>query len=182
MATLPTQYATVAQLQQRYDARMVGDLSSDDGSGTTNSATLNAVLSDATAEINAAILLGSRYTATDINNLINSGDTLLPRLCCDLAMFDLQLRRGVGQPSERYKASVEIIKQIKEGKAVLNLADSQSAGLPSLVTLTSTQAQNAEPMTSCPFLGGPSDTRTIDDPGSFGSGSYPATADYGGGA
>jgi phage gp36-like protein len=180
VSVYPNQYASIAQIQTRFDIRTLAGASTDDGSGVLNTVNLNDVLQDASAKITSAIRFSSRYTADQVAALIASGDTLLVRLCCNLAYGYLILRRGTMPESVEgfYTHTLETLDQIRTGKLLLNIPGVGAASTPVVVSNTAAQNANLLPMASNDFLGGPSDTRSTTDPGTWGSASYGSTQTY----
>lgn len=132
-------YITAAQLILRYDVRVLGDLSVDDGTRPNAAAVeasdrVEACIDDAAAEIDASIRIGQRYTADEIATLIADGDDLLKRLNADLALGMLYQVRGVGVPDNHAKAienARNFLVRLKSGEAVLNVDAARNAGVPS---------------------------------------------------
>lgn len=92
-------YATNSDFLVRYDARLVGDLVRDDGSreyqgDLSSDTTLTAMLSDASAEIDANLFVGDRYTPAELTALSDTSLSYLKRLNCDIALILLKRRRG----------------------------------------------------------------------------------------
>ncbi len=181
---LPVQYAQTPDLQARYDFRLTNQASSDDNSGSQNTANQNIALQDASSEINTAILAGGRYTPTQISTLLSGGDTLLVRLCCDIAFARLLARRrGGASPGQKdnLEAAQKLLDRLESGAAILNISASIAAGLPSMVMVNADQASNAEPLSSCEFLGGPAGTKNTSTPYPFGSAGYGGSQSFDGG-
>lgn len=179
----PTQYASLTQYLQRFDSRTSGGLSSDNGRGVANDGNITAALLDASAEITAAISVGGAYSPSVINTLVASGDTMLVRICCNLAFGLLNIRRGTLPEGAEviYKSGQDSLVQLRKGQKILNVPSTQAAPVLSIARNSSQANANLLPMTSCPFLGGPSDDRSTTDPGAWGSGSYPSTPQQNGG-
>jgi len=92
-------YATGSEMLERYDARLLGDLVSDNGVAVSAGAlpghpNLVAVLNDASAAIDAAVFVGNRYTPSQMSNLSASAAAFVRRLTCDLALIYIKRRRG----------------------------------------------------------------------------------------
>lgn len=95
---------------ERYDARLLGDLLADDGtrvaSGSiSGNANLTAALDDASGEIEAALLMGGRYTAAQLAALTGNSAKHLVRICCDIAWALLCQRRGPVYKAEQREAA-----------------------------------------------------------------------------
>lgn len=84
---------------ERYDARLLGDLVSDNGVAVAAGAlpghpVLLAVLEDASAAVDAAVFVGNRYTPAQMANLSATAAAFVRRLVCDLALIYIKRRRG----------------------------------------------------------------------------------------
>jgi phage gp36-like protein len=138
-------HATPANFLARYDARVVGDLVDDTGnqreaSELQTNPVLQAMLDDASGTINAALLVGGRYTVADLQGLTGDAKNFLIRICCDIAKAYL-LRRRPTRDAEADKAEMELaerhLEQLRSGDAVFGLIADVDAGKP-LVTGPST--------------------------------------------
>jgi phage gp36-like protein len=122
-------YATPADLVARFDARDIGQLVSDDKivvstyDLNTNVPCLVA-LSDAAGEIEAALLVGNRYTVVDLQTLSANSNSLLVRMNCDVAMRNLCSRRFGWNP-EKAKAIRELadtqLEKLRNGENAFNI-------------------------------------------------------------
>lgn len=88
-------YAEYTDLETRYDAREIKQLSSDTEtpSASSNNAVVLAALEDASGDIDAALLKGGRYTVAQLAALTGNSLAKLKRMCCELAMVYLMERR-----------------------------------------------------------------------------------------
>ena len=96
------QYATIAQLEDQIDARLLKQLSSDDQTDGVISLTntkIKTALEHASSDIEAHALRGLRYNAADLSALQAAGDMTLVGLTADLTLFHLVTRRGGRTPS-----------------------------------------------------------------------------------
>ena len=105
-------YATPAQMLERFDARVIGDLVSDSDSQVSaaellTDPILQAMLDDASGDIEAALLVGGRYTVADLSGLTGNAQKHLVRICCEVAKAYL-LRRRVSYNPEKDKAEIEL--------------------------------------------------------------------------
>lgn len=131
-----TAYATPAQFLTYYDVRQLGDLVADAGARVTavtllTDANLQAALNAASGEIEAACLVGDRYTPSDLNILTGMSLASLQKLCCDLAFWNLLVRRyPTAQPTESYKAAMEKLERARLGERIWGLQENADAGLP----------------------------------------------------
>ncbi len=174
-------YAEISDLQNRYDQRLIAQASSDDNSGSLASGVVNAALADASYEFNAAVLQGSIYQISDVLALQSTGDTMVTRVVCDIAMRNLFARRGRGTPDyiqKNIERSDKFIEAIRTGKRVLNVPKNRAADSIEQVMVPFTGYANITPLASLPILGGAAGTLTINNPG--GAGAVGADSGYGG--
>lgn len=156
-------FATVAQFRQRYDTRLIDQLSNDADSPTAVTANIQAALDDGEAKIKSYALQGGVYTEAQLDDLAASGDTYLLRLETDLAICMMKNRRGEGVSAE-FRDDVcdeakEELEKLKNGEVVLNIAG--VATLPELVELSEGEVANIDQPSSDEFFGGPVRTPTI---------------------
>lgn len=91
-------YASGADLIARYDVDQVGDLATDeretlDRANVADHLHVITALEDASSEVDAALLAGGRYTATQLQELTGSSASYLKSIVCGLAMAALHERR-----------------------------------------------------------------------------------------
>ena len=110
-------YAAIEDLRERFGDQEIDELLDRDGDGEADAGVADAVLADASAEIDA--LLASRY-ATPVADA-----PLLNAICCDLARYRLYDNVAPEIVKERKKYSVDMLKSI--GKGVGELLDSNGA-------------------------------------------------------
>lgn len=129
-----TQYATVADLMARFDARLLGDLASDNATPVVpadlpTNANLLAALADASSDIDAAVRVGNRYTPAQMAALNASSAQLLIRLACDQAIIFLKRRRGkLGEKEKDFAQEVAArMKALRDGENYLMLATQTEA-------------------------------------------------------
>lgn len=139
-------YATPAEFLQRYDARVTGDLVDDnsdqqDPDSLLADAVLQAMLDDASGDIEAALGVGGMYTPADLAALTGNAKKHLIRICCDVAHVYLLRRRGL-IPAEEHKAAIELaeahLERLRTGQNVFNIPGEENSGIidttgPSLV-------------------------------------------------
>ncbi len=158
-------FAALADFQARYDSRLIAQLSEDANTGTVNSANVTVLLADAYSMILAAVLRGSIYTTAQ---LVATGDTMLVRLNCDVALKLLCARRAGGIPQavqDIIKAANDMLSALESGGKVLNIAANRTADTPSVVISTRLQRQNLGDITANPFWSNDLGTNTVDAPG-----------------
>ena len=133
-------YATAAQLLERYDARDIGDLVSDTGDQASpidllSHPLMTTVLEDASGAVEAALLVGNRYTPSDLEGLTGNSASYLERMGCDIAMAYLLARRPGFEP-DRMKSQYELsemhLERMRSGENVLNMTDQRDAGNPNI--------------------------------------------------
>ena len=151
-------YATGAQLLTCYDARLVGDLVSDNDTrdaSPAGSAVVAAILEQATSKIRAAITVGNRYTVAQVDELVSNGDALLVRMTCDFAIEYLFARRGMGIPAEHQSiidASNEVLLALSSGKAVLDIDEARAAGLIHTASMPDYERSAQDSMANAPLF------------------------------
>lgn len=140
-------YASGANLLERYDARDIGDLVADDGTQITavnipTNTNVLAALNDASGEIDAALMVGNRYAASELSGLTGNSQYHLIRMTCDIAMARIMGRRP-GRDIEKLKAMMELaeshLERLRNGENVFNLADQKDAGNPSASGLSAVE-------------------------------------------
>ena len=136
-------YATPAQMLQRYDARTIGDLVSDDGNRIDptellTDVVLQAQLNDASGEIETNLLQGERYQVSDLEALTGNTQFTLIRLTCDIAMRLLSERRPWYELNEAYTQRLEqsnkTLEQLRKGTNVFNVTANIEASQPKVDT------------------------------------------------
>lgn len=144
-------YATVDDFLERYDVRDIGDMLSDNNVALTaaqcqTSKNLLAALNDASGQIDAAVMVGERYTPRDLRNLTANSAHNLIRITCELALLNLMLRRPGRVPPEQVKAMRELsqasLEQLSKGQAVFETSTAVTAGQPSITTITHQEYTN----------------------------------------
>lgn len=151
-------YVTAAEFIARYDQRIVGDLASVDGVRVTASALssdtrLTTALEDASGEVDAAVMVGDRYTPADLAALTGNGLQFLKKIVSDVAFVMLIERRVLNrvtaeEADRRDKRNREILTELRQGKQIFNVQAAKDAGLPSTDGPTTYEAINLNTMTS----------------------------------
>lgn len=135
-------YSTPSDMLQRYDARLIGDLVSDNGvqvaaGDLPTNAVLLSVLEDASASIDAAVYVGNRYTPTQMSALSTTAAAFVRRLACDLGLIYLKRRRGRFDPEKDGALLTEInstLDALRDGRDLLLMNGAPSpAGTMELV-------------------------------------------------
>ena len=133
-------YVTVAELLKRFDHRDIGGLVSDDNSQVlepdlTLDAKLLTCIGDASGDIDAALLAGGRYIATDLEGLTGNALNKLRRMCSEITMFYLLDRRPLFN-AERLESYEQMrnrhLKRLQSGENVFNLDEHVTAGVASV--------------------------------------------------
>jgi phage gp36-like protein len=161
-------YASSIDFANRYDSRLLQQLSVDDNSTSIGGTVISALLDDAQAEILTATLKGSIYTAGQLTALVAAGDTALMRLNCDLALKLLVGRRVGGIPSflaDIIKRAEDMLEALRSGERVLNIVANRGADMPSVIVSTGLQQSNAGDITQSEFWSNRLGTNTVDAPG-----------------
>jgi phage gp36-like protein len=146
-----TAYATVTDLIERYDVRLIAELASDDDVALSradlesDSKVLGALLSSS-GDIDVRLRAGKRYTPAKLLSLDANSAAHLKDVVCTLAMARLFRRRVDKANCELAelirKEAAEYLKQLAEGINVFGILDDDTnidAGIPSLQGPTSAQ-------------------------------------------
>jgi len=133
-------YATPADLLERHRTDTIDQLANDDGARQgpmvllTNQRVLTA-LADASGQMDVALVVGKRYTPTNLEGLAGNNLSHRKRICCDLAMAYL-LDRNPGYDVdlyERYQKLVRLhLERLQTGEDIFNLDDQLGASLPTI--------------------------------------------------
>lgn len=130
-------YATGADLIERYDVDLVGDLATDDRETLDRSTVAThphvlTALEDASGELDSALLAGGRYTAEQLSSLTGSSESYLKSIVCGLTMVALHERRPEAVDAatiERLtKRATEAIRALRRGENVFGLPEHIEAG------------------------------------------------------
>ncbi len=127
-------FATPADLLARYDYRTVGELVVDDDTQPTYASlltnpTIEAILSDASGQIETAVMVGNRYTIEELDSLTDNSQAKLVRMTCDLAFYLISQRRPTGdQEFPLYEEAMELLGMLRKGEAVFNVFENKQAG------------------------------------------------------
>lgn len=140
-------FATPAQLLQRYDYRLIGQLISDTGTAEDASAIIadpitTQMLADASGLIVSYALKGGRYSEADLTALTGNGQAFLERLTCDLSLYYFVQRRGL--PVDKYPQvadAMDWLVKLSEGDLIFpvqanidaGVAQSQAITVPTIV-------------------------------------------------
>ncbi len=128
--------ATVADLLDRWDSRLVDDLAGDPGApgGAATSPRVAAALRGASGEVRAAALAGKRYSPEDLAGLGEDDAAYLKDLVCALAILRLTAGRVAPIGEEQWRAlredTRERLRELERGERIFATAAAQEAGLP----------------------------------------------------
>lgn len=124
-------YATLADLIARFTETEIGQVADTDGSGEIDPALVARALSDAGAEIDAALV--GRYQLP-----MNPVPELLTRICCDLARESLYADRPTDVVTDRAKRARDLLAAIAAGRMRFDAAaaatENSSQGLVEIVS------------------------------------------------
>tara|TARA_B100000029_G_scaffold326008_1_gene318475 strand:+ start:592 stop:1014 length:423 start_codon:yes stop_codon:yes gene_type:complete len=109
-------YASQADMINRFSERELIQLTDRNNTGAIDATVLDRALADATAEIDG--YLAARYQLP-----LTSTPTVLVRVCSDIARYHLH-DDHIPEPVEtRYKASVDLLRQVSMGRVSLGVSD-----------------------------------------------------------
>lgn len=157
-------YATITQLQARFDSRLIAQLSNDTnatGTGSQVDGNVQACLDDAAGDIRAAAMVGLIYSTADLSTLLASSDPLLIRLNCALGMGYLAARRGITLEDgiqKQVDAANDTLEKLRHGSRVFSI---NAGTAPQIAVLNATQEANLQRPSDNAFFGGASGTNTI---------------------
>ncbi len=131
-------YATVADFLRRYDARSIGDLVADDGlrvaaASLSGNAIIGALLMQASGRLEAACIMGERYSPADLTALVAAAKNMsefLIGLVCSLTI-ELVYRRRPTPEMQEFPETAEadrMLNAIAGGKMVLGFTEAMEAG------------------------------------------------------
>ena len=133
-------HATAQQLLDRYDKSIVNDLVSDEGTRLSFTdllvdTKLAAALDDASGEVDAALLVGGRYSSADLSALSGNSLSTLVRITCEIAIGFLYDRRPMfrADEGERWATRTrEHLNRMRTGENVFNITANVTAGNPTI--------------------------------------------------
>lgn len=131
-------YCSAARFLQRYDARTIGDLVSDDGTRVSSASLLTntnlaALLKEASGKLEAACVVGERYSPTDLAAIITDGGNMaefMAGLVADIAISLVYRRRpDVTMPvMPQVDESMRLLNALSEGKMILGFTEAMTSG------------------------------------------------------
>jgi phage gp36-like protein len=150
-------YVTPADVLQRTDNRLIGDLCADAANPVrvapadlpTNTTFVTAI-TDANGKFEAAALHDDRYTAADLQALMATPSlaaSLVRQMVAALAILSLRGNRDMpgDDLSPREKEAVEWLDKIRDGQVILPFQESEDASLPVVSPLTSFDLERRTP-------------------------------------
>lgn len=150
-------YATGADLIDRYDVDLIGDLSTDDretqdrAAVATNGKVLSA-LEEASGEVDAALLAGGRYSVEQLEGLGSKATAYLKAIVCALAMRSLHERRPGAADKETMERLVsratDALKKLRSGENVFGLDEHIAAGRMTTEGPSAIEIQNRNDLTA----------------------------------
>lgn len=115
-------YATQADLELRFGSREIEQLTDHEGVGAINSERVDAALADADSLIDS-------YLARRVALPLDPVPAVLKRIACDLARYFLQEDGAVEEAESRYKAAVQYLRDVAQGKVALGADAPQPTAL-----------------------------------------------------
>lgn len=143
-----TLLASPSDLADRYDARTLAELASDDNSPADEqqlsaNRKILAALYSAQGRVLSYLLRADRYTAEDLANLDGPSRSLVAELICVVAYSALWRRKAHASDDVAANAAKlaredasESIEALHSGKVILNVAATRQAGLPKTDTIS----------------------------------------------
>lgn len=117
-----TAYCTQAELELRFGAEEMLELTDRDADGVADAGVLDGAIADASATIDSYIF---KYDLP-----LPSVPPALTKIACDLVRYDLHLVDAPDRVSNAYKAAIKQLQDIAAGRAQLDIAGSEPAGEP----------------------------------------------------
>ncbi len=158
-------FATPADMVLFVDQRRLQQLVSDSGTPAVdldNNNILLALLARASEEVQAAALVGKRYTTEELQELADSGSNgyFLVGLVCDLAYGYLVQRRGTGaadmdRQAPAFNKALTTLERLKTGEYIFPLTNALSqedAGTPDIADLSNRTTTPCGDYTSRAFI------------------------------
>ena len=121
-------YATQADLEARYGADELTQLTDRIGAGVPDAAVINRALADADAEIDG-------YLATRYALPLPTVPPVLARIACDIARYRLWEDRASEEVRRRYEDARRILESIANGRVSLGLPEATAAPALAAVSL-----------------------------------------------
>ncbi|MCC6195714.1 MAG: DUF1320 domain-containing protein [Burkholderiales bacterium] len=117
-------YAVQADLETRFGAQEIAQLTDRDGGVFADAAVVDRALSDAQALIDSYLAARYPLPLAPVPDVIN-------RMCCDIARYYLHEDRVTEQVRQRYEDCVSLLQAIARGVAELSLAGGGAPPAPS---------------------------------------------------
>lgn len=144
-------YATGANLVERYDVDLIGDLAQDTREDMEREAVAThpnvlAALLDASGDVDASMLAGGRYTPTQLSTLSGNSLNHLIRITCAIAMallierrpdrVNLELAEGLRKPAKAH------LEALRRGENVFGIQEVIESGTIDLATVSTVDINN----------------------------------------
>lgn len=139
-------YASPDDMMLRYDVRRLGQLCNDTDVQLTSTQllqnnVLQETLMDASGLVEAATLVGGRYSVNDLLELKDNPKRFLIRLVCDIAYGLLVGRRGFGSQDIKtlapgYENALKFLEELRSGQWIFANDAAIAAGKPVRVQLS----------------------------------------------
>lgn len=152
-------YATAADMVNRYSPAILGDLVSDSGTRVAEGslaadAKMATALATATGKVKASILQGSRYTPAQISGMMTPGDplydaessALLADITSRVAFWLLWQRKPWSDQHENQRKQAEAdsesqLDRLRKGIEIFNIGPAVESGVPEGTGMTAVQSQ-----------------------------------------
>lgn len=129
-------YCSNAQFLDRYDVRTIAELIQDtdeslDVAQVTASARLEKLLMEASGQLEAAALLGGKYTPADLNALTGNMGQWIAGIVADLAAPKVIGRRFMefGEFQKRLEQAGKVLEALADGRLIFGLQENIDAGM-----------------------------------------------------
>ena len=147
--------ASVADLINRFDVRLLGQLATDDNdplnaTELASSTVVLQALNDASGLVISALYTAYKYNEDVLDDLGTYSQSLIERITCDLAFIYLAQRRGYSY-QEKYplmEESYDILQKLRNGERVLDVEVNKDAGNTATAVVAATDKTNANLITT----------------------------------
>lgn len=141
-----TAYAAYSDLALTHDARQLGDLVLDNDTRAPASVlsanpVILAMLGQASGMVEMACFRGGRYSADDLQGLTGVSQQLLIKLVCELAFWNLTIRRHPDKPMSAMAIwAFQTLESLGSGASIFSFVETEAAGNPLSNLLTPQEA------------------------------------------
>lgn len=148
-------YATADDLLARNDRNVVAQLCGDDGHQVPDEdlaadPNLLAAIADASGDVEAALLVGERYSVADLEGLTGNSLAKLKRIVCTMAMAYLLERRPivhVANAQQLMERAEQYLEQLRTGQRIFNVEDDLAKQTPTVNGPTSVKLRELNMVT-----------------------------------